>query len=216
MKKLFFFDILIHLFPDQVAVNVESHRLKGLGVGKCYSDYCPPPTAPDIVQRQGFAPATPGLANSRASQRTVTMPSPNQSAAPSRQSSSTLPSQKSSSQDRAILKNAQANAIKQITNIYNSNPKTNNKPKEMENKPKAQYQKSVAVHHPTYLHSPMLFSQSHHPGNHEVKGQVHVNGDVQGHFNRGEGHGQEDVDKGYAAYQNVKTDYGSYLNEYNK
>ncbi|XP_060566392.1 homeobox protein 4-like isoform X2 [Ruditapes philippinarum] len=203
---------------NQVTVNIESHRLKGLGVGKCYSEYRPPPTAPDIVQRQGFTPSTPSLANSRTSQRTASMNSPNQSAAPSRQSSSTLPSQKSCSQDRTFQKNAQSSAIKQITNIYNSNPKTNSntKLKEMENKPKIQNQKSIAVHHPTYLHSPMLFSQSHHPGNHEVKGQVHVNGEVQGHMNRGEGQTHEDTDKGYAAYQNVKTDYGSYLNEYNK
>ncbi|XP_045157454.2 putative uncharacterized protein DDB_G0279653 isoform X2 [Mercenaria mercenaria] len=201
---------------DQVAVNVESHRLKGLGVGKCYSEYHPPPTAPETVQRQGFAPSTPSLSNSRASQRTSVMPSPlsqNQQSATSRQSTYTLPSQKQSSRDRANLQNAQTSAIKQITNIYNSRPKTNNKDKEIENK--VQNQKSMMVHHPTYLHSPMLFSQSHHPGNHEARSQVYVNGEVQGHPNRAEGQGQEDADKMYAAYQNVKTDYGSYLNEYN-
>lgn len=190
------------------------------------------------------------------------MPSPmsqSQSASPSRQTSTAMSSQRPHSQDHAILKNAQANAIKQITNIYNSRPKTNYKEREVENKAKNQNQKSMVVHHPTYMHSPMLFSQSHHPGNHEVRSVVHQNGEgqthqyrgegqvyqfrdegqgqqyrigSQTHQNRGEGQGQqiksanqghqkkgegpEEVDKIYAAFQNVKNEYGNYLNEYNK
>lgn len=46
---------------DQIAVSIDSHRLKGMGVGRMYADYPyhPPPTAPDN-NRTGTAAGTTG------------------------------------------------------------------------------------------------------------------------------------------------------------
>ena len=41
---------------DQLTGDVENHRIKGLGVGKCY-EYYPPPSAPDYLRVP--APVTP-------------------------------------------------------------------------------------------------------------------------------------------------------------
>lgn len=197
---------LCFFFTDQVVATVENHQLKGLGVGKGYSEYHAAPTAPDPAQqRQGYTPNT----SSRASQRPPIIPSPMnqcQSASQSRQQPST-PSQRPVTQDRTNLKYSQANTIKQITNIYIARQKSMIRDKEIENK--TAYQNGQ--HHPAYLHSPMLYAQKHHPGNHGLKDQGHQN-KGQGHQCSGEGH----EDPGYAAYQNVKNDYSGYLNEYNK
>lgn len=114
-------------------MNVESHRLKGLAVGKCYSEYIPPSAASDAVRSTGTtatptsslnAPATPctnpGLANSRSSHRNHTVPA----ASPLSNYSSSTPSRQLSSLDQAMLKSAQAMHISQINNAYMQRQKT--------------------------------------------------------------------------------------------
>ncbi|WAR24020.1 hypothetical protein MAR_037689 [Mya arenaria] len=90
---------------NQIAVSVDSHRLKGMGVGKIYSDYPyhPPPTAPEQNPHHVRPIATPSssmLANStfsRSSAHSISQTSPlsnYQTASPSRP-------------ERAVLKSAQ-------------------------------------------------------------------------------------------------------------
>lgn len=200
------------LFSDQI-INVESHRLKGLGVGKCYTEYVPPPTAPEQVRSGPTPSTTPGLSHSRSTLRHSVMPSPMsncQSATPTRQQTDI---------ERSALKNSQSSTINQLTKIYTARQKYSYKDRikdELENKMMNSPVQRNAVHQPAYLKSPVLFSQ----GYYESRGQG---------YNDEKGKGQnEDKDKfdlkkeefddndGYSSYQNVRNGYHLHHGEYNK
>ncbi|KAL4237069.1 hypothetical protein ACF0H5_005453 [Mactra antiquata] len=192
-------------------INVESHRLKGLGVGKCYSEYIPPPTAPEPVRAGNTPSGTPSVSNSRTGMRQSTLPSPMsncQSATPTRHQIELERSMKSS----------QASAISQITKIYAAKQKNSNKEKAkdvLETKVFNSQTKRSQIYHPQYIHSPVLFSQSYH----DNRGQGHHEDKVKGNHDNNENEEKKeenDENDGYTSYQNVKTRYHLNHGEYNK
>ena len=143
------------MLPDQIAVNVESHRLKGLAVGKCYSEYIPTPSevsrscgttaTPTSSLMGSTTPATtPGLGNSRNSHRNPNHPgSPLSTSASSSSLSRTL-----TNLDQAMLKSSQAMHISQINSAYMQRQKT-------------KYEEMDTVRSSNgYIQRPVLFSDS--------------------------------------------------------
>lgn len=145
-------------FTDQIAVNIESHRLKGLAVGKCYTEYIPPSTSaensrPNGVTSMPTQPATPAatqnLANSRNSNRNTTMPSPLSNC------QSTTPSRAYSNLDQAMMQSAQAMHISQINNAYLQRHKS--KLEDLETPKQKVVMKATEN---GYVQTPVLFSDS--------------------------------------------------------
>ncbi|XP_052776675.1 putative uncharacterized protein DDB_G0282133 isoform X2 [Mya arenaria] len=166
---------------NQIAVSVDSHRLKGMGVGKIYSDYPyhPPPTAPEQNPHHVRPIATPSssmLANStfsRSSAHSISQTSPlsnYQTASPSRP-------------ERAVLKSAQNTSVNnQMNNLYLQKQNTEVKFDFRKHRSK--------ISETSYSQNPILFGD----------GQEYFYSKGQGYLQRSENTTQD-----YSAYQNIRT-----------